>query len=305
MRVSHNVSAVFDDPNLVGVPGWYWHRPKVRIAPAVADTVTVPESAAANAAVKVSAVVAGMVAGAGSIDDLDLLRHGGMGRLFAGVRAPPTLAPCLRTFRFEMSASSTRSATPSPSRNVRRDRSGRGPSRFSVLQRRCGRRDPPACAGRRSGIRMRFGTRPKADGSPTPRLPKPATPRSPPAPRAATSPPGLSCAGPTAQHHTRPGRADAGLPLPRRVHEHTAAEGPGRILRPWSCHRRARHRPPETRPDRPFAVRIVRVNNAWLVCAAVPFNLTRAASWPRVRLAREGDHRHHPLPADNHARTDR
>ena len=34
------------------------------------------------------ALVAGMVAGADSIEDMDLLRHGGMGRLFTGVRAP-------------------------------------------------------------------------------------------------------------------------------------------------------------------------------------------------------------------------
>ncbi len=41
-----------------------------------------------------------MVAGADSIDDLDLLRHGGMSRLFGGVRAPSTLGSFLRTFRF-------------------------------------------------------------------------------------------------------------------------------------------------------------------------------------------------------------
>jgi hypothetical protein len=50
----------------------------------VAEHVTV---AAPNAVVKTTSVVAGMLAGADSIDDLDLLRHGAMGRLFAGVRA--------------------------------------------------------------------------------------------------------------------------------------------------------------------------------------------------------------------------
>jgi hypothetical protein len=50
--------------------------------------------------VKVPALVAGMVAGADSIDDMDLLRHGGMGRLFTGVRAPSTLGTFLRTFTF-------------------------------------------------------------------------------------------------------------------------------------------------------------------------------------------------------------
>jgi len=51
-----------------------------------------------NAHVKVPALVAGMVAGADSIDDMDLLRHGGMDRLFNGVRAPSTLGTFLRSF---------------------------------------------------------------------------------------------------------------------------------------------------------------------------------------------------------------
>src|SRR5262249_60207776 len=41
-----------------------------------------------------------MVAGADSIDDMDLLRHGAMRRLCAGVRAPSTLGTFLRAFRF-------------------------------------------------------------------------------------------------------------------------------------------------------------------------------------------------------------
>ena len=53
-----------------------------------------------NAHLKVPALVAGMVAGADSIDDMDLLRHGGMGRLFTGIRAPSTLGTFLRTFTF-------------------------------------------------------------------------------------------------------------------------------------------------------------------------------------------------------------
>jgi hypothetical protein len=53
-----------------------------------------------NAALKVPALVAGMVAGADSIDDMDLLRHGGMRRLFAGIRAPSTLGTFLRSFTF-------------------------------------------------------------------------------------------------------------------------------------------------------------------------------------------------------------
>jgi Transposase DDE domain group 1 len=41
-----------------------------------------------------------MVAGADSIQDMDLLRHGAMDRLFNGVRAPSTLGTFLRAFRF-------------------------------------------------------------------------------------------------------------------------------------------------------------------------------------------------------------
>jgi hypothetical protein len=41
-----------------------------------------------------------MLAGADSIDDMALLRHGGVGRLFRGVYAPSTLGCFLREFRF-------------------------------------------------------------------------------------------------------------------------------------------------------------------------------------------------------------
>ncbi|HEX3284913.1 MAG TPA: hypothetical protein VHT50_09700 [Mycobacterium sp.] len=41
-----------------------------------------------------------MIAGADGIDDMDLLRHGGMGRLFTDVRAPSTLGTFLRVFAF-------------------------------------------------------------------------------------------------------------------------------------------------------------------------------------------------------------
>src|SRR5215469_16298798 len=51
-----------------------------------------------NAQVKVSCLVAGMVAGAGSIDDLDVLRHGALPALFGGVRAPSTLGSFRRSF---------------------------------------------------------------------------------------------------------------------------------------------------------------------------------------------------------------
>ena len=94
------MSVAFDDPNLVSSAGLV---PVLALArrcglhDVVAGALRVPSP---NAAVKVSAVVAGMVAGADSIDDLDRLRHGGMGRLFTGIRAPSTLGTFLRSFTF-------------------------------------------------------------------------------------------------------------------------------------------------------------------------------------------------------------
>ena len=50
---------------------------------------------------KAMPVVAGMVAGADSIDDLDVLRHGRLTRLFGGIRAPSTLGSFPRAFTWE------------------------------------------------------------------------------------------------------------------------------------------------------------------------------------------------------------
>lgn len=106
MRSSHTaaaVSAVFDDPNLVSCAGL---EPVARLAARaglhdlVAERVGVNAEGGANAHLKVPALVLGMVAGADSIDDMDLLRHGGMGHLFAGARAPSTLGTFLRALTF-------------------------------------------------------------------------------------------------------------------------------------------------------------------------------------------------------------
>src|SRR5665213_3218095 len=103
MRVSHGFTAVFDDPNLVSCGGL---APVLALAERaglhdlVADRVRITTPGGVNAGVKVAALVAGMVAGADSIDDMDLLRHGGMGRLVTGVRAPSTLGTFLRSFTF-------------------------------------------------------------------------------------------------------------------------------------------------------------------------------------------------------------
>ena len=51
-----------------------------------------------NGHLKVPCLVAGMAAGADSIDDMGLLRHGAMGTLFGGIRAPSTLGSHLRSY---------------------------------------------------------------------------------------------------------------------------------------------------------------------------------------------------------------
>src|SRR5215468_9611238 len=56
------------------------------------------KSGAANATPKLTSVVAGMAAGADSIDDLDVIRSGGMKKLFGGVYACATLGIFLREF---------------------------------------------------------------------------------------------------------------------------------------------------------------------------------------------------------------
>src|SRR4051794_3062468 len=106
MRLSHGssaLSATFDDLNLVSVGGL---APVValaqscRLADLVTEKLTLKAAGGVNAPIKVPALVAGMVAGADSIEDMDLLRHGGMDRLFAGIRAPSTLGTFLRAFTF-------------------------------------------------------------------------------------------------------------------------------------------------------------------------------------------------------------
>jgi hypothetical protein len=56
------------------------------------------KSAGVNPAGKLTSIIAGMAAGADSIDDLDVIRSGGMPRLFGGVYAPATLGQFLREF---------------------------------------------------------------------------------------------------------------------------------------------------------------------------------------------------------------
>src|SRR4029079_13785187 len=106
MRLSHArraISARFDDPNLVSCAGLVpvmALAQRCGLAALLAERVRITAQGGANVVAKVLAVVAGMVAGADSIDDTDLLRHGGMGRLFTEVRAPSTLGTFLRCFTF-------------------------------------------------------------------------------------------------------------------------------------------------------------------------------------------------------------
>jgi hypothetical protein len=94
---------VFDDPNLVSAGGLL---PVLALAEeaglrGLADEhLSVPTDKGANAGLKVASLVGGMVAGADSIDDMALLRHGGMGRIFARAYAPSTLGSFLRAFTF-------------------------------------------------------------------------------------------------------------------------------------------------------------------------------------------------------------
>src|SRR5438132_1007854 len=104
MQASHAraaVSASFDEPNLVSAAGLV---PVMRLAQSaglqeLADQhLSVPTDKGANAGLKLASLVGGMVAGADSIDDMALLRHGGMHKVFGGACAPSTLGSFLRSF---------------------------------------------------------------------------------------------------------------------------------------------------------------------------------------------------------------
>src|SRR5450759_3194847 len=103
VRVCHTIQPVFDDPNLIafgGLPAVMRIAEQAGLHDLVAQYLTVPGTAGSNATIKVAALVAGMVAGADSISDMDVLRHGGMGRMFDGLRAAITLGTHLRGYRF-------------------------------------------------------------------------------------------------------------------------------------------------------------------------------------------------------------
>jgi DDE family transposase len=106
MRLSHTLgrtSIAFDDPNLVSAGGLV---PVMALAESAGlrdladEHLSVPSDKGANAGLKVVSLVGGMVAGADSIEDMALLRHGGMSRVFARAYAPSTLGSFLRAFTF-------------------------------------------------------------------------------------------------------------------------------------------------------------------------------------------------------------
>jgi hypothetical protein len=104
VRLSHvpaRTSAVFDDPNLVSHGGLV---PVLALAERAGlpgllqEHVRPGGDCGVSAPAKVGCLVAGMTAGADSIDDMGLLRHGAMDVLFGGVRAPSTLGSHLRSY---------------------------------------------------------------------------------------------------------------------------------------------------------------------------------------------------------------
>ena len=103
MRVSHRFtagSARFDEDNLVsdaGLVPLLGLAEQTRLPEILAETVSIKtsriKSGAANPVPKLVDVIAGMCAGADSIDDLDVLRAGGMPILFVNDQViPPGLA---------------------------------------------------------------------------------------------------------------------------------------------------------------------------------------------------------------------
>jgi hypothetical protein len=93
--------ASFDDPHLVSHAGLVpvmALAERAGLGELVAEHVRPAGECGVNAHLKVPALVAGMATGADSIDDMDVLRHGAMGTLFGGIRAPSTLGSHLRSY---------------------------------------------------------------------------------------------------------------------------------------------------------------------------------------------------------------
>jgi len=110
VKVSHRFdrdSAVFDDDHLVscaGVVPVMTLAAQTGLPGLLAEKVHIAEpkikSGSANPAPKLATLIAGMCAGADCIDDIDVVRSGGMKTLFEGVYAPSTVGTLLREFTF-------------------------------------------------------------------------------------------------------------------------------------------------------------------------------------------------------------
>jgi hypothetical protein len=104
VRLSHDVvkiHAMFDEPNLVSHAGLVpvlALAERAGLGSLVAEQVRPGGPCGVNARLKIGCLVAGMAAGADSIDDMGLLRHGAMPEVFGGIRAPSTLGSFLRSF---------------------------------------------------------------------------------------------------------------------------------------------------------------------------------------------------------------
>src|SRR5712675_2535027 len=110
VQVSHKFSvdsAVFDDGNLVSCAGLVpvmALAERTGLSDLLAQMVHIAApritSGSANPSPKLATLIAGMCAGADCIDDLDVVRSGGMKTLFGGVYAPSTIGTLLWEFTF-------------------------------------------------------------------------------------------------------------------------------------------------------------------------------------------------------------
>ena len=110
VQVSHDFtpeSAVFDDGNLVSCAGLVpvmTLAEQAGLSALLADKVHIAEPrirpGSANPAPKLATLIAGMCAAADCIDDVDVVRSGGMKTLSGGVYAPSTIGTLLREFSF-------------------------------------------------------------------------------------------------------------------------------------------------------------------------------------------------------------
>jgi Transposase DDE domain group 1 len=110
VQVSHRftvASAVFDDDHLVSCAGLVpvmTLATQTALSDLLAETVHIAEpkikSGSANPAPKLATLIAAMCAGADCIEDVDIVRSGGMKALFGDVYAPSTIGTLLREFTF-------------------------------------------------------------------------------------------------------------------------------------------------------------------------------------------------------------